>query len=397
MSLWLALVVLAGCAAALLAIPFVRPRAAAVHPAAETDIYKQQLRDLAQEIAAGEVDEKVAADERVAIERRILAEGPKAAETVASPRVDRLTALGVTAVVVLGAVVLYAAIGEPSVPSAQTDNAPPPMPASAPAAPGAAPNLPDVDTMIARVMSRLKTQPNDADGWRMVGWSYFETQRYPQSVDAYSHAVALKPDNGAYQSAFGEAQVLAAGGKVTPDAAKAFAAALATLPNDERSHYYLGQAKSQTGDAKGAIAEWIAALKSASPDSLWGPRLRAQIEQVARANGIDVSEQLPPSPAAQPSTFAGPSAQDIQQGQAMSPAERQAVINNMVEGLDQRLRQNPADPEGWMRLIRSRKVMGQTDLARDALSRAVAAFPNDAATRQKIVMAAAGLGVTLDR
>jgi hypothetical protein len=41
--------------------------------------------------------------------------------------------------------------------------------------------------------------------------------------------------------------------------------------------------------------------------------------------------------------------------------------------------------------------MGQTDLARDALSRAVAAFPNDAATRQKIVMAAAGLGVTLDR
>ena len=399
MSLWLALVVLAGCAAALLCIPFLRPRQALERQATDADIYKQQLRDLAQEVVSGEVDEKVAANERVAIERRILADSPKLAESVATPQVDRLTALGVAAVVVLGAVVLYAAIGEPTVPSAQTVDVSSPTPSDASVAPtpAAKPQLPDVDTMIMRVVARLKANPNDADGWRMVGWSYFQTQRYPQSVNAYAHAVALKPDDGAYQSAYGEALVLAAGGKVTPEAVKAFNACLATLPNDERAHYYLGLSKSQNADVKGAIAEWLAALKSAKPDSLWAPRLRTLIEQQAHANGIDVSAQLPAPAPAQSSTFAGPSAQDIQQGQAMSPEERQAVINNMVEGLDQRLRQNPADPEGWMRLIRSRMVMGQPALAHDALARAVAVFANDADTRQKIVMAAAGLGVTLDR
>ena len=73
------------------------------------------------------------------------------------------------------------------------------------------------------------------------------------------------------------------------------------------------------------------------------------------------------------------------------------MINNMVEGLDQRLRQNPADPDGWVRLIRSREVMNQPDRARDALSRALAAFAGDPPTRQKIAAAAQGLGVTMDR
>lgn len=36
----------------------------------------------------------------------------------------------------------------------------------------------DVDGRIAGLASRLKENPNDAEGWRMLGWSYFNTQRY---------------------------------------------------------------------------------------------------------------------------------------------------------------------------------------------------------------------------
>ena len=32
--------------------------------------------------------------------------------------------------------------------------------------------LPDVETMIERLAARLQTAPEDADGWRMLGWSY---------------------------------------------------------------------------------------------------------------------------------------------------------------------------------------------------------------------------------
>lgn len=396
MNLWLALVTLAACAAALLAIPFLRGRSQVAPSATETDIYKQQLANLSEEISSGDVDEATAAEERTAIERRILAETPKSPETIATPQVDRVTAIAVSAIVVLGAVGLYSVIGEPAIQSSpHTPAASSSQPMATSLATTAQRQLPDVDTMIARLADRLKANPNNPDGWRMLGWSYFQTQHYAQAADAYAHAVALKPDSVELQSAYGEAQVQVAGGQVTPGAEKAFALALASNPNDERAHFYSGLLKKQRGDAQGAIDEWIAALKNAPPDSLWAPRLRTQIDEQARASGIDIGAKLPPAPPSQPSTFAQPTAQDIQQAQAMSPQDRQAMINNMVEGLDQRLRKNPADPEGWVRLIRSRMVMGRTDLAKDALSRAVAAFTNDQSTREKIIAAAAGLGVKL--
>ena len=398
MSLWLALVALAACAAALVAFPFLRPRAQAAQDASGTDVHKQQLQELASEQAAGEVDAETAANERIAIERRILAETPRVTETVATPRADRATAIGIVAVVVLGAVALYAATGEPSIPSStHSVDANASIGMTATVAPPPQHQLPDVDTMITRLADRMKKSPNDPEGWRMLGWSYFETQHYPQSVDAYAHAVTLKPNMATYQSAYGEAQVLASNGKVTDGALKAFNATLTSAPHDERAYYYVGLAKSQKGDAAGAIGTWLVALKAAAPDSLWGPRLRTQIEQQAHTAGIDVSSQLPRPSAAPATTFAGPTAQDVQQAQAMSPEERQAMITNMVEGLDQRLRQNPADPDGWVRLIRSRKVMGRPDLAHDALSRAMVAFAGDLATKQKIAAAAEGLGVTMDR
>ncbi len=58
---------------------------------------------------------------------------------------------------------------------------------------------------------------------------------------------------------------------------------------------------------------------------------------------------------------AGPSAEQIQAAEAMSEEDRQAMIENMVSGLAARLYQNPEDPEGWKRLIRARKVLGQTE------------------------------------
>ncbi len=38
--------------------------------------------------------------------------------------------------------------------------------------------LPDVNTMIERLAARLETTPEDIEGWRMLGWSYFNMARY---------------------------------------------------------------------------------------------------------------------------------------------------------------------------------------------------------------------------
>ena len=61
----------------------------------------------------------------------------------------------------------------------------------------------------------------------------------------------------------------------------------------------------------------------------------------------------------------------------MSPDQQAVMIQNMVDGLAIRLGQDPDDLEGWMRLIRSRAVMGDTDQARVDLEAALAHFGAD--------------------
>jgi cytochrome c-type biogenesis protein CcmH len=90
----------------------------------------------------------------------------------------------------------------------------------------------------------------------------------------------------------------------------------------------------------------------------------------------------------------GPDAQAVEAARQMSPQDRQAMIETMVARLDDRLKQNPRDEEGWMRLIRSYVVLGKADQARDALGRAVAVFGAGSEEARKLAAFAASLGVT---
>lgn len=75
----------------------------------------------------------------------------------------------------------------------------------------AAESLPDVDTMIARLAARLEKQPNDVEGWRMLGWSYLRTSKYQKAIEAYRAALALDPKNDEIKTALDEAQTAASG------------------------------------------------------------------------------------------------------------------------------------------------------------------------------------------
>ena len=69
--------------------------------------------------------------------------------------------------------------------------------------------LPDVDTMIARLAARLETTPEDIEGWRMLGWSYFRTARYEQAATAYARAVELDPSSAELKLSYEEAKAKA--------------------------------------------------------------------------------------------------------------------------------------------------------------------------------------------
>ena len=69
------------------------------------------------------------------------------------------------------------------------------------------------------------------------------------------------------------------------------------------------------------------------------------------------------------------------------------MIETMVAGLDEKLRRNPQDAEGWMKLMRSYVVLGKSAQAEDAFRRGTAAFGRDSEQASKLAAFAASLGL----
>ena len=143
--------------------------------------------------------------------------------------------------------------------------------------------------MIERLANRLKQDPKDANGWRMLGWSYFSTQRYSEAADAYAKAIELQPEVAALKTARAEAMVRAAKDVVTPETMALFDDALKQDPKDPRARYFKGLAKEQAGDKKSAVEEWVAILKESAPAEPWWAELRKRTAELGREIGADLS------------------------------------------------------------------------------------------------------------
>jgi cytochrome c-type biogenesis protein CcmH len=417
MILWIILTLLAAVVAAWLTIPLVRRHDARVDARAATiAVLKDQLADVDVQLAAGSIQPGEAEGLRNEIRRRLLAAGHIAAERDRTMGQGALSgvALGLAATVALAGGALYASMGRPdlagALPSAPASGPSEPAAAQAPVAPG------DVAQLVSGLEAKMQSTPNDPEGWRMLGWSYFQTGRYADAVKAYGRAIALKSDGPGYQSAYGEALVQEAGGQVTPAAVAAFEKAAQQDGADARARYFLAVRKAETGDRKGGIEDMLKLLADSPADAPWLPQLRQVIEQTAQAAGIDITARLaattpsgnasvpglPPSVAAAAAAQAaappagvmpGPSRDQVQAAQAMAPADQQKMIRGMVDGLATRLKANPRDEQGWLRLMRARQVLGDAAAARAARDQALSAFNGDAAAQGRIRAAAAEMGL----
>lgn len=413
MTLWIILTALTAIAAAWLTIPLVRRHEARVDARAATiAVLKDQLADVDVQLATGAIQPGEAEGLRNEIRRRLLAAGhiPAELDRTMGQRALSGLALGLAALVAVAAAALYASMGQPELASGTAPGAP----AAAPA-PQEAAAQGEVNQLIAGLEQKVAANGTDPEGWRMLGWSYFQTGRYAEAAKAYAKAIALKPDGEGYQSAYGEALVQEAGGQVTPAAVAAFEKAAAQDGADARARYFLAVHKAERGDRKGAVEDMLRLVADSPADAPWLPQLRAAITQTAQAAGIDISARLaatkpvgtasvpglPPQVAAAAAANAAapagvmpsPSREQVQAAQAMNPADRQAMIRGMVDGLAEKLKANPKDEAGWLRLMRARQVLGDAAAAKTARDQALAAFAGDAAAQGRIRAAAAEMGL----
>jgi cytochrome c-type biogenesis protein CcmH len=398
MMLWIILTVMIALVAAGLTIPLVRRYDQRPDRARTLDILKGQLAELDTQQANNLIAQPEADALRAEIKRRILAED-RETTSVARPLPAGAmpwVALGLVAVVAVCATALYALMGHPELTSSTAASA------SAPAQQAASTDsqqhpMGDVSTMIAGLEGRLQQNPNDAQGWQMLGWSYMRVGRPADAAKAYGRAVALDPANAEYLSAEGEAMVQSEG-KVSDDAAGLFRRAVKADANDPRSRYFMTIYRDQQGDHKGAMEDFITLLKSAPPDAPWAVQVRNYVEDLAKDQHIDISGRLPPAPAAAAAPapqagMPGPTGDQVAAAGQMSDADRQAMIHTMVDKLAGELKANPHDSGGWVRLMRARMVLGESDKAAEAYRQARQAFAGTPAAQVALQEAAKSLGV----
>lgn len=441
MLLWIVLTALTSAAAVWLAAPFLRRLDETAASADGTGIYRDQLAEIAREKDAGLIDSDQAEAASLEVKRRLLNAEQSA------PRGFRLPSLGerhlavatVCGLVVLGSTILYSNMGRPDLPSVarvpsklvlgqdgqgqfetvaagarpsaaaapatgQVQAAAPQPPIQQPAAKqqAAAPRVGSIDEMIQRLVERAQKEPGKAETWRMLGWSYQAIGRNGEAVEAYGKAVALEPKNAALQAALGEAIVRAANGAVTAPAVAAIDAALAADPREPRARFIKGLQLEQAGAKKDALEMWSALAKEAGPNDSWAGELNERIAALSGDLGTappvtgavpaqSELQLLKPDPAK--SAERGPTAQQVKDAEAMSQGDRSAMIRQMVDGLAKRLETSPRDADGWIQLIRSRKVLGEADAAKAALTKALGVFADAPQEQTRIAAAAAEFGI----
>jgi cytochrome c-type biogenesis protein CcmH len=365
MFLWIVMAVLCAAASISVLVPLYRSgRAGRPTGNQAASIYKDQLAEVERDLARGLIGEREAEAARTEIARRLLKVSDAAPEAKSMGEgVNRVAMIVAVAVMPLAALILYLALGNPLMPdrplAARLDKPP---------------EQQDVGELIARVEAHLATNPEDGRGWELLGPVYARLGRFDDAVRAFHNAVRLLGSTAEREANLGEAQTRANGNIVTADARAAFERAHALDAQAIRPRFYLAVALDQEGKKKEAIAAWRDVMQGAPEGAPWATVAR---EALARLEG----------------TAPGPTREDVAAAESMTPDDRKAMIESMVASLAAKLEADPADADGWARLIRSYMVLERPDDAMAALVKARAAKTGDSEGLAMIETEARSLGL----
>jgi cytochrome c-type biogenesis protein CcmH len=233
---------------ALLLVPLVRRPRATEGPdadAASTAVYRDQKLALDAEYADGVItgEEREAAlaelSHRLAGE---IAAAPK--EPPSRRRPAWIVAAVLLVLVPSAAVVLYAGLGKPDA-------------IVTPAGRGAH-DLSDseVNAMVETLAERLKSRPDDAEGWALLARSYRALGRYADAAHAYAHASALVPDDASLLADYADVLAVTQGRRLAGKPAELAARALEIDPNHRKALALAATAAMEAHDLDRARALW---------------------------------------------------------------------------------------------------------------------------------------------
>ena len=162
--------------------------------------------------------------------------------------------------------------------------------------------------MIGRLARRLEKQPEDLQGWLLLGRSYAVIEQFPLAARAYQRADNLaKGKNADALMGLGDALINGEQSDFSGRAGRLFEQALALDPNSVKALFYSAIAAMERSEFPLARSRFARLLEGSPP-----PEVRRVIEEQIRA--LDVQAQMvaqtgapgPSAPAATPAQAAAP-------------------------------------------------------------------------------------------
>jgi cytochrome c-type biogenesis protein CcmH len=281
----------------LLALWFVLP--AFLQPAKENSkddrraanllVYQDQYQELETDLKNGLIAQEQYQQEKDELERRLLDDfGNETPDSVppSSPAAQKF-GYGLAAAIPIAAVALYFVLGNPKGITPTAASSQPLAPSSQQ---GDMRSQQQMEANVNKLAQRLQQNPNDTEGWRMLGRSYMILARYTDAADAYGRAIALNDKDAGVWADYAEALALANNRQLAGKPAEALARALQLEPQNQKALDLAGSAAYQAGDYKKAMEYWQTLLKLLPPGS---EELQTVTEQIAKAKELAAGKGTP--------------------------------------------------------------------------------------------------------
>ena len=250
-------------------------RTGATRDAVNVAVYRDQLRELETDLRAGTLAADQHEKARSEIEARLLADVGKGDAPAQSPRHTRAAALALGLAVPICALAVYVAVGNPRalLPQAAEGGSPHGLSAQ------------QFEALVSRLAARMKDNPEDAEGWMMLGRSYAVLGRFGEASEAYAKAAARMPRDAQLLADYADALAMAQSGTLQGEPEKIILRALTVDPDNVKALLLAGTAAFNRNDPRAAIRHWERVLGLLPAESDMVERVQASIAEARSLAG----------------------------------------------------------------------------------------------------------------
>lgn len=146
-----------------------------------------------------------------------------------------------------------------------------------------------VEQMLEKLAAKLKENPDNAEGWFMLGRSYMSMNRYKEAVAALEKTNQLIPNNPVIMLRYADALSMLRGGKISGKPFDLIKSAVAIKPDDPTGLWLMGMGYEEQGEYNKAISYWNLLLPLVKDEKSMN-EVKSLIKRAQNKSGITISE-----------------------------------------------------------------------------------------------------------